>query len=81
MKSGLKPEFRDEIITYGELVQAAYDNLGQDQNRSAEWGNAIKAPEDFLAYLGDNYRLAVPPARPGSNGNPGGVRSLSTCDR
>jgi len=82
VRSGLKTEFRDKIITYGELVQAAYDNLGQDKGRPEEWGNTtIKAPEDFLSYLRDNYRLAVPPDQPGSNGNPGGVMTSSTYDR
>lgn len=80
LKRGLDEDLRDEIITYGELVQAAYDNLGLHPH-TEQYGNATKTPEQFLDYLHDNYRLLVPPEQqPGVRGNPGGV-SRSTFDR
>jgi hypothetical protein len=58
------------LVTYGEVAQATYDNLGQDRCSKKTYGNALQPPDQLLEYLGGNYRLA--PAETG--------RSPSTAD-
>jgi len=55
-KSAVTANIRGEILSYGEMVQAAYDNLGQQKDNKWDYGYATKHPEEFLRYLNGPYR-------------------------
>lgn len=53
----LEPGIKEQLVQYGELVQAAYDNLGLDRC-APNYGNALVPPADLLEYTQGNYRVA-----------------------
>jgi len=58
-KRALDPTVREQVIAYGELVQAAYDNLGTHRSNcvsARQYGYATKGPQEFLSYLDGGYR-------------------------
>jgi len=59
----LAPELRRMIVRYGEMVQANYDNLGQDRCQ-AGYGKALKPPEELLSYLTADYPLPETASKP-----------------
>lgn len=49
---------KEQQTHYGQLVQAAYDNLGLDECARAQYGNAVQPPDQLLAYTQGNYSVA-----------------------
>jgi hypothetical protein len=52
------PELRNLILTYGEMAQATYDQLGLDSCTRDTYGTIEVAPAKMLEYLDVNYPLA-----------------------
>ncbi|WIA42234.1 hypothetical protein OEZ86_008251 [Tetradesmus obliquus] len=64
-KRTLSEKLQKLVLTYGELAQATYDNVGTDRSQPATFGYCLmeQQPNRLLAYLTDKYPLA-----PGANG-------------
>jgi hypothetical protein len=58
LQKTLSPGIKEQLTHYGELVQAAYDNLGLDECARAQYGNAVQPPDQLLAYTQGNYSVA-----------------------
>lgn len=58
MNRTLSPGIKEQLVQYGELVQAAYDNLGKNCCKPEQYGNAVEVPDELLAYTKGNYRVA-----------------------
>uniref|UniRef100_A0A383WFD7 Fungal lipase-type domain-containing protein n=1 Tax=Tetradesmus obliquus TaxID=3088 RepID=A0A383WFD7_TETOB len=54
----LNEELARLVLTYGELAQATYDNLGSDRSQPATFGYCRKQPHELLSYLTSQYPLA-----------------------
>jgi hypothetical protein len=59
----LSDDLQRLVLTYGELAQATYDNVGTDRS-SPTFGYSVKQPGDFLAHLTDQSPLAPGAAMP-----------------
>jgi hypothetical protein len=56
-KRTLSEELQRLVLTYGELAQATYDNVGTDPC-DATFGYCVKQPGELLTYLTDQTPLA-----------------------
>eukprot|EP00878_Enallax_costatus_P005614 GHUV01005887.1.p1 GENE.GHUV01005887.1~~GHUV01005887.1.p1 ORF type:complete len:573 (+),score=69.78 GHUV01005887.1:124-1842(+) len=68
-EQSLSPKLREMLVTYGEMSQATYDNLGLDQCDKNTYGQTLSSnPQDLLKYLTSNYPLDEKAPAPNATG-------------
>jgi hypothetical protein len=59
MNKTLAAGIKEQLVQYGQLVQAAYDNLGVNCCKPEQYGNAVEDPGELLAYTKGNYGVTT----------------------